>query len=172
MSTYNILTLPGDGIGPEVVSQTKLVLEAAAAKFDFTLNFGEALIGGAAYDAVGTPFPDETVTKAKAADAILLGAVGGPKWESLDISVRPERGLLGLRKELQLFANLRPCICFDELADASTLKREIIAGLDILVVRELTGGIYFGEPKGVEDMADGQKKGYNTLVYTLSLIHI
>ena len=145
-------------------------MDAAAAKFDFTLNFGEALIGGAAYDAVGTPFPDETVTKAKAADAILLGAVGGPKWESLDISVRPERGLLGLRKELQLFANLRPCICFDELADASTLKREIIAGLDILVVRELTGGIYFGEPKGVEDMADGQKKGYNTLVYTTSEI--
>ena len=170
MTSYNILTLPGDGIGPEVVSEAKLVLEATAAKFGFNLHFDEALIGGAAYDAVGTPFPDETVTKARASDAILLGAVGGPKWESLDISVRPERGLLGLRKELQLFANLRPCICFDELADASTLKREIIAGLDILIVRELTGGIYFGEPQGVEDMADGQKKGYNTLVYTTSEI--
>lgn len=170
MKNYNILLLPGDGIGPEVVAQAKLVLETAASKFGFGLKFDDALIGGAAYDAVGTPFPDETVSKAKASDAILLGAVGGPKWESLDISVRPERGLLGLRKELQLFANLRPCICFEELADASTLKREVIAGLDILIVRELTGGIYFGEPKGVETLPDGQKKGYNTLVYTTSEI--
>lgn len=170
MTQYNILLLPGDGIGPEVVSEAKLILEKAAAKYNFTLSFDEALIGGAAYDAVGTPFPEETVAKAKASDAILLGAVGGPKWESLDISKRPERGLLGLRKTLELFANLRPCICFDELADASTLKKDIISGLDILIVRELTGGIYFGEPKGVEDLPDGQKKGYNTLVYTTSEI--
>ena len=170
MTNYHILLLPGDGIGPEVVRQTRFVLEKTAETFGFGLTFDEALIGGAAYDATGTPFPDETVTKAKASDAILLGAVGGPKWESLDISVRPERGLLGLRKELELFANLRPCICFDELADASTLKKDIIAGLDILIVRELTGGIYFGEPKGVEDLPDGQKHGYNTLTYTTSEI--
>lgn len=162
--TKNILILAGDGIGPEVTAQAQRVLEAVG---DF--SFSEALIGGVAYDETGSPFPGETLAAAKAADAILLGAVGGPKWEGLDYSVRPERGLLGLRKELGLFANLRPCICFDALADASTLKREIIAGLDILIVRELTGGLYFGEPRGVS-VVDGQKRGVNTLVYTESEI--
>lgn len=164
--TKKILLLAGDGIGPEVVAQAKNVLEAIAQKFALSFQFSEALIGGAAYDAVGTPFPAETLAAAKNADAILLGAVGGPKWEALDYSVRPERGLLGLRKELQLFANLRPCICFDALADASTLKHEIIAGLDIMIVRELTGDLYFGEPRGVETLPDGRKRGYNTMVYT------
>jgi 3-isopropylmalate dehydrogenase len=129
------------------------------------------LVGGSAYDEFGTPLPDLTLSAAKKADAVLLGAVGGPKWESLPFDVRPERGLLGLRKELGLFANLRPAMCFEALADASTLKHEVISGLDIMIVRELTGGIYFGEPRGVEDTHDGQRKGYNTLTYTTSEIH-
>jgi 3-isopropylmalate dehydrogenase len=164
--TKNILLLAGDGIGPEVVAQAKLVLEAVAKKFSLSFAFTEALIGGAAYDAVGTPFPSETLAAAKKSDAILLGAVGGPKWEGLEYAKRPERGLLGLRKELQLFANLRPCICFDALADASTLKHEIIAGLDIMILRELTGDLYFGQPRGVETLPDGRKRGVNTMVYT------
>ena len=160
-----ILLLPGDGIGPEVVAQARRVLEffpAGDAPVRFV--FDEALIGGAAYDAVGTPFPAETLEKAKKADAILLGAVGGPKWEALDYAVRPERGLLGIRKELDLFANLRPAMCFEALADASTLKREVIAGLDILIVRELTGDIYFGQPRGVS-MENGHRVGRNTMIY-------
>ncbi len=157
----HILLLPGDGIGPEVVREAKRVLEAIGG-----FIFSEALIGGSAYDAVGTPFPAETLAAAKKADAILLGAVGGPKWEGLEYKHRPERGLLGLRKELQLFANLRPALCFEELADASTLKREVIAGLDIMIVRELTGDLYFGEPRGVETLPDGRKRGINTMVYT------
>lgn len=159
MSTKHILLLPGDGIGPEVVAQAKRVLQLLG---DF--SFDEALIGGAAYDATGTPWPKETHEKAKKADAILLGAVGGPKWESLDISVRPEKGLLAIRKELDLFANLRPAMCFDALADASTLKREVIAGLDILIVRELTGDIYFGQPRGVTKEGNA-RVGRNTMVY-------
>lgn len=159
MSTKTILLLPGDGIGPEVVSEAKRVLE-----FFGGFTFTEALIGGSAYDAVGTPFPTETLEKAKAADAILLGAVGGPQWEALDYSVRPERGLLGIRKELDLFANLRPAMCFEALADASTLKRDIIAGLDILIVRELTGDIYFGQPRGVS-VENGHRVGRNTMIY-------
>lgn len=164
--TKKILLLPGDGIGPEVVAQAKRVLDQVAKKFSLSFSYTEALIGGAAYDAVGTPFPAETLAAAKASDAIILGAVGGPKWEGLAYEHRPERGLLGLRKELQLFANLRPCICFDALADASTLKHEIIAGLDIMIVRELTGDLYFGQPRGVETLADGRKRGFNTMVYT------
>jgi 3-isopropylmalate dehydrogenase len=159
MADKKILLLPGDGIGPEVVAQAKRVLE-----FFGSFVFDAALIGGSAYDAVGTPFPAETLEKAKQADAILLGAVGGPQWEALDYSVRPERGLLGIRKELDLFANLRPAMCFEALADASTLKRDIIAGLDILIVRELTGDIYFGQPRGVT-VENGHRVGRNTMIY-------
>ncbi len=166
MTTKHILLLPGDGIGPEVVAETVKLIRFFNDKGPVKFTTSSALIGGAAYDAVGTPFPDETLAQAKAADAILLGAVGGPKWEDLPYAIRPERGLLGLRKELSLFANLRPAICFDALADASTLKHEIIAGLDIMIVRELTGGIYFGEPRGVETLPDGTRRGFNTEVYT------
>jgi 3-isopropylmalate dehydrogenase len=158
--SYDILLLPGDGIGPEVVAAARRVLEAVSPEFVFS----ESLIGGAAYDAMETPFPEETLAAARAADAILLGAVGGPKWESLDYSVRPERGLLGIRKELDLFANLRPALCFEALADASTLKREVISGLDILIVRELTGDIYFGQPRGVT-IENGHRVGRNTMIY-------
>jgi 3-isopropylmalate dehydrogenase len=164
--TKNILVLSGDGIGPEVTAQAVRILEWFNQNQGTDFNVDYALIGGAAYDETGHPLPQETIDKAKASDAVLLGAVGGPKWEPLDISVRPEKGLLGIRKELNLFANLRPAIVFDELVDASTLKREVVAGLDIMIVRELTGGIYFGQPRGVETLPDGQRKGYNTLVYT------
>lgn len=156
----HILLLAGDGIGPEVVFEAKRVLQAVSSEF----TFSEALIGGAAYDVTGTPFPGETLAAAKSADAVLLGAVGGPQWEALDYSVRPERGLLGIRKELDLFANLRPALCFEALADASTLKRDIISGLDILIVRELTGDIYFGEPRGVT-IENGHRVGRNTMIY-------
>ncbi|MDX1974501.1 MAG: 3-isopropylmalate dehydrogenase [Rickettsiales bacterium] len=166
MSTKHILLLPGDGIGPEVVGETQKIIDWFSQNGPVTFTTSSALIGGAAYDALGTPFPAETLAAAKKADAILLGAVGGPKWEPLAYEHRPERGLLGLRKELQLFANLRPAICFDELADASTLKHEVVAGLDIMIVRELTGGIYFGQPRGVETLPDGTRKGINTEVYT------
>jgi len=165
-NSKHILLLPGDGIGPEVVAETVNIInwfsENSATKF----TTSTALLGGAAYDATGTPFPEETVTAAQKSDAILLGAVGGPKWESLPIAQRPEKGLLGIRKALGLFANLRPAICFDALADASSLKHAIIAGLDIMIVRELTGGIYFGQPRGVETLPDGTRRGFNTEVYT------
>ncbi len=164
--TKHILLLPGDGIGPEVVGACEKVIRWFSDNGSVAFTTSSALIGGAAYDAVQTPFPAETLEAAKKADAILLGAVGGPKWEKLEYAARPERGLLGLRKELQLFANLRPAICFDALADASTLKRDIIAGLDIMIVRELTGGIYFGQPRGVETLPDGTRRGVNTEVYT------
>ncbi len=164
MTTKHILLLPGDGIGPEVVAQAKRVLDWAAANAGMSFAYDEALIGGSAYEATGTPYPAETLEKAKKADAILLGAVGGPQWEALDYSVRPERGLLGIRKDLDLFANLRPAMCFDALADASTLKREVIAGLDILIIRELTGDIYFGQPRGVT-VENGHRVGRNTMVY-------
>lgn len=163
--SYNILLLAGDGIGPEVVGEAKKVLLAAGQKFDLTFTFDEAHIGGIAYDETGSPLPQETLDKAHAADAVLLGAVGGPKWEPLDIAVRPEKGLLGIRKELGLFANLRPALCFDALADASSLKKELVSGLDVMIVRELTGGIYFGEPRGVS-MEGNHRVGRNTLVYS------
>ncbi len=162
--TKQILLLPGDGIGTEVVGEATKILSWFNDHGATQFTMDSALIGGSAYDATGTPLPAETVEKAKTADAVLLGAVGGPKWESLDYSVRPERGLLGIRKELGLFANLRPALCFDPLADASTLKREHIAGLDIMIVRELTGGIYFGEPRGVS-VEDGHRVGRNTEIY-------
>ena len=170
MTIKQILLLPGDGIGPEVVAQAEKIIGWLNKK-STRFATSTALIGGCAYDAVGTPFPAETLAAAKKADAILLGAVGGPKWESLPMASRPERGLLGLRKELGLFANLRPAICFDALADASSLKREIIGGLDIMIVRELTGGIYFGEPRGVETLADGTRRGFNTETYTSPEVH-
>jgi 3-isopropylmalate dehydrogenase len=162
----NILLLPGDGIGPEVVGETKKIIDWFSANGSVKFTTSTALIGGAAYDAAKSPFPAETLVACKKADAILLGAVGGPKYDTLPRDVRPERGLLALRKELGLFANLRPAICFDALADASTLKHEVVAGLDIMIVRELTGGIYFGSPRGVEKLPDGTQKGYDTEVYT------
>ncbi|MDH5599815.1 MAG: 3-isopropylmalate dehydrogenase [Gammaproteobacteria bacterium] len=162
--TKKILVLPGDGIGQEIVAEAVKVIKALQAD-GLALEMEEGLVGGAAYDETGSPLPEETLTKAKAADAILLGAVGGYKWESLDISVRPEKGLLGLRAELDLFANLRPAILYPQLAGASTLKPEVVSGLDIMIVRELTGGIYFGQPRGVRTLDNGERQGYNTLVY-------
>jgi len=167
--TKKIAVLPGDGIGPEIVAEAIKVLNALKKDgLDIELEYG--LIGGAAYDETGTPFPDETLALSKASDAILLGAVGGYKWESLDISVRPEKGLLAIRSALNLFANLRPAILYPQLADASTLKHEVVAGLDLMIVRELTGGIYFGQPRGIRILENGEKEGFNTLVYRESEI--
>ncbi|HEY5791527.1 MAG TPA: 3-isopropylmalate dehydrogenase [Gammaproteobacteria bacterium] len=168
--THKLAILPGDGIGTEIVAEALKVLDCLRSDFGLAVETEEALIGGCAYDASGTPLPDATLQLCKAADAVLLGAVGGPKWEPLDYSVRPERGLLGLRAELGLFANLRPAILYPQLADASSLKHDLVAGLDLLIVRELTGGIYFGQPRGVETLPDGQQRGFNTLVYTTSEI--
>ena len=164
-----ILILPGDGIGPEIVNQAVKVLDHLAGE-GLDIELDEALVGGAAIDATGVPLPDATMDLAREADAILLGAVGGYKWESLDISIRPEKGLLGLRAGLNLFANLRPAILYPQLAEASTLKAEVVSGLDIMIVRELTGGIYFGQPRGVRELDGGEKEGFNTLVYRESEI--
>ncbi|BAO44210.1 3-isopropylmalate dehydrogenase [Thiolapillus brandeum] len=164
-----ILILPGDGIGPEIVNQAVKVMDKLAGE-GLDIELDEALVGGAAIDATGGPLPDTTLDLAKEADAILLGAVGGYKWESLDIAIRPEKGLLGLRAGLNLFANLRPAILYPQLADASTLKPEVVSGLDIMIVRELTGGIYFGQPRGVRELDDGEREGFNTLVYRESEI--
>ena len=161
-----IALLPGDGIGPEIIAEAVKVVEIIGEKKGIDFQFTEGLIGGAAIDATGGPFPEETRELVQNSDAVLLGAVGGPKWEGLDYSIRPERALLGLRSILGAFANLRPAKIYDALADASSLKREVIEGIDIMVVRELTGGIYFGQPKGVEELSDGSKRGFNTLVYT------
>ncbi|NEV62375.1 3-isopropylmalate dehydrogenase [Thiorhodococcus minor] len=163
-----ILVVAGDGIGPEIVAEAMKVLQALQADGSIDVSIEDALIGGAAYDAVGDPLPAETLEAAKASDAVLLGAVGGPKWEPLHISKRPEKGLLGMRAGLGLFANLRPAILYPQLADASTLKADVVSGLDIMIVRELTGGIYFGQPRGVETLPSGERKGVNTLVYTES----
>src|SRR5579872_4415394 len=165
-----LLLLPGDGIGPEVLHETRRVLGWFTQNRNLAFEIEEAAIGGAAYDTVGTPAPDATIVKAKSADAVLFGAVGGPKWDSLPFESRPERGLLRLRKDLELFANLRPAICFDALKDASTLKPEIVSGLDILIVRELTGGVYFGEPKETTTLPNGEKRAVDTQVYTSSEI--
>ena len=168
--TKKIAVLPGDGIGPEIVAEAVKVLKALQSKgLDIALEYG--LIGGAAYEDSGTPLPEETLVISRAADAILLGAVGGYQWESLDISVRPEKGLLGIRSELNLFANLRPAILYPQLADASTLKAEVVSGLDLMIVRELTGGIYFGQPRGVRTLDNGEKEGFNTLVYRESEVN-
>jgi 3-isopropylmalate dehydrogenase len=161
-----LLFLPGDGIGPEVMTQVRRVIDWMDNKRQVSFDITEGLIGGAAIDATGSSLPDETLASAKGADAVLMGAVGGPKWEKLPFAQQPERGLLGIRKELGLFANLRPAIVFDALANASSLKLELVKGLDIMIVRELTGGIYFGEPRGIETLPDGRRKGVNTLTYT------
>lgn len=165
MVTKKILLIEGDGIGPEVIGQAKKIIDFFSANTDKKFETENALLGGIAYDKTGTPFPQETLDLAKKSDAILLGAVGGLKWESLEYKHRPERGLLGIRKELELFANLRPAKVFDALADSSTLKREIVLGLDIMIVRELTGDLYFGEPRGVKTLEDGSRQGLNTMTY-------
>ena len=159
-----ILLIEGDGIGPEVVLQTKKIIDFYTKNTDLKFETENALLGGIAYDKVGTPFPLETLELAKKSDAILLGAVGGSKWDDVERSKRPEAGLLGLRKELELFANLRPALVFEALVSASTLKKEIVNNLDIVIVRELTGGVYFGQPRGIEDTANG-KKAVDTQVY-------
>src|ERR1700761_6024328 len=167
---HNILMTPGDGIGPEVMDATRRVLGWYQKNRQFEFQAEEALVGGAAYEKVGRPDPDDTIAKARKADAILFGAVGGPQWDGLPFAQKPERGLLRLRKELELYANLRPALCFDALKDASSLKPEIVSGLDILIVRELTGGVYFGEPKQTTSLPDGQKRAVDTGVYTTSEI--
>jgi 3-isopropylmalate dehydrogenase len=165
-----ILILPGDGIGPEIIAEALKVIRCLQSSYGLQVELEEGLIGGAAYEATGNPLPQETLQKALDVHAILLGAVGGPQWEPLDISVRPEKGLLRMRSELRLFANLRPAILYPQLADASTLKSEVVSGLDIMIVRELTGGIYFGQPRGVHTREDGQREGINTLRYSESEI--
>ncbi len=160
-----IAVLPGDGIGVEIVDQAVKVLECLKKDFGLNVEMEHALVGGSAYDDSGSPLPEATLNLAKEADAVLLGAVGGYKWESLDIAVRPEKGLLGLRSELELFANLRPAILYPQLAHASTLKEEVVSGLDIMIVRELTGGIYFGQPRGIRTLENNEKQGFNTLIY-------
>jgi 3-isopropylmalate dehydrogenase len=161
-----LLLLPGDGIGPEVITQVSRVIEALTAKHGLNLAIQTALFGGASIDATGLPITDNVVAQAKAADAVLMGAVGGPKWVSVARDLRPEMGLLRLRKEMDVFANLRPALCFSALADASGLKRHVVEGLDIVFVRELTGGVYFGSPRGIETLADGSKRGFDNQVYT------
>jgi len=164
-----IAILPGDGIGPEVAEQAVRVIEAINTKHNTGFECPTAPMGGAAYDLHGHPLPPETLALAQECDAVLLGAVGGPKWEAIQREHRPERALLGIRKALNLFANLRPATLFPQLADASTLKPDVVSGLDIMIVRELTGGIYFGQPRGLEER-DGQRMGFNTLTYTESEI--
>ena len=168
--TKKIAVLPGDGIGTEIVAEALKVLECLRQDFGLAIETEHALVGGAAYDAHGHPLPPQTLSLAKQADAVLLGAVGGYKWESLDIALRPEKGLLGLRSELGLFANLRPAMLYPQLAAASSLKPEIVSGLDIMIVRELTGDIYFGQPRGVRVLDNGEREGFNTMVYRESEI--
>lgn len=167
---YQILILPGDGIGPEIIAEAVKVLECLRQehRLDATLDYG--LLGGRAVDELGSPYPEATRRQAHAANAILLGAVGGPKWESMDRPLRPERGLLAIRADLQLFANLRPAILYPQLAAASSLKPELVAGLDILIVRELNGDLYFGQPRGIRPLENGEREGFNTMTYRESEI--
>ena len=169
MSTPSLLILPGDGIGPEVMAEVRRIIDWFGTKRGLAFEVSEDLVGGAAWDAHGTPLTDATMDRAQAVDAVLLGAVGGPKYDDLDFAVKPERGLLRLRKEMDLFANLRPAQCFDALADFSSLKREVVAGLDIMIVRELTSGVYFGEPRGIVT-ENNERVGINTQRYTESEI--
>ncbi|MFY0620515.1 MAG: 3-isopropylmalate dehydrogenase [Pelagimonas sp.] len=169
MTTPSLLILPGDGIGPEVMTEVRKIIDWFGAKRDLAFDVSEDLVGGAAYDKHGVPLADETMAKAQEVDAVLLGAVGGPKYDNLDFSVKPERGLLRLRKEMDLFSNLRPAQCFDALADFSSLKTDIVAGLDIMIVRELTSGVYFGEPRGIIEEGN-ERVGINTQRYTESEI--
>src|SRR5471030_3223585 len=165
MAIHNLLLLPGDGIGPEVMAQVKRVIEFFNKKGPDKFKTEEALVGGCCYDAHGVAVTDATMEKAKAADAIIFGAVGGPKWDKVPYDVRPEAGLLRLRKDLALFANIRPAIVYPALADSSSLKRDVVEGLDIIILRELTGGLYFGEPKTITDLGNGQKRAIDTQVY-------
>jgi 3-isopropylmalate dehydrogenase len=161
-----VFVLPGDGIGPEVVGEVRRIIDWMDKRRHVSFDLSEGLVGGSAIDAHGTPLKDETLADAMAADAVLFGSVGGPKWEKIPFEIQPERGLLRLRKEMDLFANLRPAMVFDALADASSLKKELVAGLNIMILRELTGGVYFGEPRGIETLPDGRRRGINTQVYT------
>jgi len=163
-TTRHIVVLPGDGIGPEIIAEGRRVLDAVVASHGLDLTIEEHAFGGAAYDAHGSPLPDATLDACRAADALLLGAIGGPAYDKAPRELRPERGLLGLRSELGLFANLRPAMLYPELSDASSLKPELVAGLDIMILRELTGGIYFGGPRGIEER-NGVRTGFNTMVY-------
>lgn len=163
-----LLLLPGDGIGPEIMLQTRRLIDWLEKSRGRKFDVAEDLIGGTSYDEYGTPIRDEVVDLGHEADAILLGAVGGQKWDDLPFDKKPERGLLRIRKDLDLFANLRPALCFEALADASTLKRDLVEGLDIMIVRELTGGLYFGEPRGIKDLGNGEREGLNTQTYSTS----
>ena len=165
-SNRKLLVLAGDGIGPEIMRETMRIMEFFDKHRIASFEVTEGLVGGSSYDAHETPLTDATMARALAADAVMFGSVGGPKWESVPFELQPERGLLRLRKEMDLFANLRPAVVFEALADASSLKRELVAGLDLMIVRELTGGIYFGEPRGVETLPDGTRRGINTEVYS------
>ena len=168
--TKKILVLPGDGIGPEIVGQATRVLDALIADHGLDMAYESALVGGSSFDEHGVPLTDEVLEQARQADSVLLGAVGGPKWEQYEIAVRPEKALLKLRSELELFGNLRPAILYPQLASASSLKPELVSGLDVLIVRELTGGIYFGQPRGIRTKDNGEREGFNTYVYSESEI--
>ena len=167
---HNIAVLPGDGIGPEIIAEARRVLQVLQSEHGLAIEMEQADVGGTAYEASGHPLPESTLQVVRQADAILLGSVGGPQWETLDRALRPEQGLLGLRSELALFSNLRPAILYPQLVAASTLKPEVVSGLDIMIVRELTGGIYFGQPRGIRTLDDGQQQGFNTLVYSTAEI--